>query len=408
MDPYGFFDRRRARYGDVFDVRVTGQRWTVLCDPAAVQEVFRHGPEDLNSGEANEPLRPLIGRRNVLLLDGDEHLARRKLVLPPFHGDRMRAYEGIVRAACDEAFDALPLGEPVAMLPVVQDVTYEVILRAVFGIDEAARVVALRDALRELLEWTIKLRNAFVFSYLGPDRLIRMRAFQRRRRVVDRLVHEQIAQRRTDPSIASRTDILSLLLQARFEDGSALTDLDVRDELVTLLLAGHDTTSAELTWAIDALAWAPDVGDRIGAGEKGLVDAAWSETLRLRPPLPIVVRSLRRPLTIGGTSLPTGAIVAPCATVVHRRADLWPDPDRWDPGRWLGGSRPAAGTYFPFGGGVRRCVGASFATFEARIVLTELLRRFTMRPALRIREPVWRRGVVLIPMFGGRVVLTPR
>jgi cytochrome P450 len=260
MDPYGFFDRRRARYGDVFDVRVTGQRWTVLCDPAAVQEVFRHGPEDLNSGEANEPLRPLIGRRNVLLLDGDEHLARRKLVLPPFHGDRMRAYEGIVRAACDEAFDALPLGEPVAMLPVVQDVTYEVILRAVFGIDEAARVVALRDALRELLEWTIKLRNAFVFSYLGPDRLIRMRAFQRRRRVVDRLVHEQIAQRRTDPSIASRTDILSLLLQARFEDGSALTDLDVRDELVTLLLAGHDTTSAELTWAIDALAWAPDVG----------------------------------------------------------------------------------------------------------------------------------------------------
>jgi len=407
FDPQGFFARGRRRFGDAYTVHLIGSTWVVLCDPEAVREVFHHGPDDLNSGEANLPLRPIIGTRNVLLLDGGEHLARRKIVLPPFHGDRMRAYAGIVAEEAAIELARWPVGRPHAVARGMQSITFEVILRAVFGVDEAARLVRLRAALRDLLAWTTRPVNSLVFAYGGPDRLMARPGFRRQRAAVDADVLGQIRARRADPGLTARTDVLSLLLQATLEDGSALPDEDVRDELVTLLLAGHDTSSALLTWAAYELARAPDVADRLAAGEEGLADAVVSETLRLWPPLPLVVRVLRRPLRFGGWELPAGTTVAPCALVIHRRPDVWPEPSTWRPDRFLGGFRPPAGTYFPFGGGVRRCVGAAFATFEARIVLTELARRFVIRPAGR-PERLFRRGIILVPARGGRLVLEPR
>ena len=408
FDPLGFFQRARARFGDAYFVRVTGAEWVVLCDPDAVRDVFRHGGDELNSGEANLPLRPIIGTRNVLLLDGDEHMARRKLVLPPFHGDRMRAYEGIVREEAAREFATWPRGRGFAVARAMQSITFEVILRAVFGVEEGARVVRLRDALRSLQAWTTSPRQGVIFALAGPERLMRMRSFQRQRAAVDAEVLAQIRARRDDPELESRSDVLSLLLQARSEDGSGLSDADLRDELVTLLVAGHETTSALLAWAVHELARAPDVADRLAAGENGLAEAVVNETLRLWPPVPLVVRVLRRPLTFGGVSLPAGVTVAPCALVIHRRPELWPSPSAWKPDRFLAGGRPLAGTYFPFGGGVRRCIGAAFASFEARIVLSELARRFVVRPGVPFREPLFRRGIILVPSLGGRVKLELR
>jgi cytochrome P450 family 135 len=405
FDPVGFFARGHERYGDAFTVRITGSEWVMLCDPGAVAEVFRHGGDELNSGEANITLRPLIGTRNVLLLDGDEHLARRKLVLPPFHGERMRSYDGLVKEVAEREMGSWPVGRPFAVAPGLRAITFEVILRAVFGVEEASRLVRLRSVLGSLMDWTTSPRGGTVFAFFGPEGLMSHPRFRRERAVVDEEVLRVIGERRADPSGA---DILSMLLQARFDDGSELSDQDVRDELLTLLLAGYETSAGMLTWAVHELARAPEVADRLAAGEDGLAGAVVDETLRLWPPLPLVLRRLRRPLRLSGWDLPTGTTVAPCTMVIHRRPDLWPSPERWLPDRFLGDGRPKAGTFFPFGGGVRRCVGAAFASFEGRIVLSELARRFVVRPASRRREPLFRRGIVLVPLRGGRVVLERR
>ncbi|HEX2085947.1 MAG TPA: cytochrome P450, partial [Solirubrobacteraceae bacterium] len=270
-----------------------------------------------------------------------------------------------------------------------------------------ARLERLRVNVRRVLGWLTAKRAGLIFAFLGPERLERMRSFRRELAAVDDDVLAEIARRRRAEDVAERADVLSLLLQARFEDGSALTDRDLRDELVTLLVAGHETTAALLSWAVHELARAPEAQERLAAGEDGWADAVVSETLRLHPPVPLVVRRLRSPLSFDGFALPAGATVAPCAVVVHRREDVWPEPDAFRPERFLG-SRPSAASWFPFGGGVRRCLGASFAQFEARTVLAELTRSFVLRPPGRRREWVGRRGIVLVPARGGRVVLVPR
>ncbi|HEX2084907.1 MAG TPA: cytochrome P450 [Solirubrobacteraceae bacterium] len=407
LDPYGFFGRAHRRYGDVYTVRVTGQTWVVLAAPGLVRQTFAHGPDAVDSGVANRPIRPLIGTRNVLLLDGGEHLRRRRLVLPPFHGDRMRAYAPIVEEALGRQVARWPLGRPVAVLAGMQAITLDVILRAVFGVQDAARLERLRVNVRRVLGWLTAKRAGLIFAFLGPERLERMPRFQRELAAVDGDVFAEIARRREDGGLAERSDVLSLLLQARFEDGSALSDHDLRDELVTLLVAGHETTAALLSWAVHELARAPEAQERLATGEDGWADAVVSETLRLHPPVPLVVRRLREPLSFDGVSLPAGATVAPCSVVVHRRADVWPAPGSFRPERFAG-SRPPAAAWFPFGGGVRRCLGASFAQFEARTVLSELTRAFALRPPGRRREWVGRRGIVLVPARGGRVVLERR
>ncbi|WP_037496552.1 cytochrome P450 [Solirubrobacter soli] len=407
LAPLSFFDAARRRYGDVFTVRVMGMTWTVLADPEAVRDVFNGDPAALFSGEANLPLRPLIGTRNLLLLDGAQHLRRRKLLLAPFHGARMQAYRPLVERAARRELDAWPVGRPQGALAHMQAITFEVILRAVFGLGDADQLGPLSERLRVVLDWVQSPRAIVRFALHGPEGLIDHAPFQRMVGAVDEEVFGEIARRRADPGLASREDILSLLLLARDEDGRGLEDRDVRDELLTLLTAGHETTAAMLAWAVHFLARDPAAQERLAAGTPGFVDAVVQETLRLRPPIALVARVLKTPVKLGANTLPAGTIVAPSPLLIHRDPAIHPDPASFRPDRFTG-TRPPAYGWIPFGGGVRRCIGAAFAQLEGRVVLEEIFTRFRARPPRQRREPVGRRGIVLVPLRGGRIVLEPR
>jgi cytochrome P450 len=280
-------------------------------------------------------------------------------------------------------------------------------MRTVFGVQEEARRAPLRAALARALEWGSSPSRMAMLAAIGPRRLSRMRLFQRQREPADALIYEEIARRRAAPDLAQRDDILSLLLQARHEDGSPMSDEELRDELMTLLVAGHETTASSLAWAVERLVRHPEMLERLRAeaagGEDEYVDAVIKETLRLRPILALVVRKLTEPMEIGGWELPAGVTVAPCIYLVQRRPDVYPEPLRFRPERFL---EQPAGTYgwFPFGGGVRRCVGASFALFEMRVVLQTLVSRFALRPADPRAERRTRRAITLVPDHGGRVI----
>jgi cytochrome P450 family 135 len=408
FDPYGFFEAGQRAVGDMFTVRVMGETWVVLAHPDAIREVFSHGPDELDSGAANYALRPLLGTRNLLLLDGAEHLRRRKLVLPSFHGERMRAYEELIRETTRREIAAWPLETKARTLPRMQAITFQVVLRAVFGVEEGPRLDRMAAILRRFLAWTTDPRRGLFFAFLGPERFMGLSAYRRQREELDRELLAEIGHRRRVEDLPERTDILSLLLQARDEDGAPLSDRELRDELVTLLVAGHETTAAALSWALVELARHPSAQDRLADGEEGLAAAAVDETLRLHPPVPLGgLRRLRVPLTIAGFGLPAGAAVTPCALLVHRRPDVYPEPLAWHVDRFLG-TRPPAGAWIPFGGGVRRCVGAAFAQFEARTVLDELVRSLEFRPAAPPTRRIWRRGIVLVPIWGGPVIASRR
>jgi len=408
LDPYGLFESAHRAFGDVFTLRVMAETWVILAHPNAVRELYGYGPDEFDSGSANLALRPLLGTRNVLLLDGAEHLRRRKIILPPFHGERMRAYEDLIREATRREIATWPLGKPVPTLPRMHAITLRVVLRAVFGVEEGPGLDRLGAMLWRLLTWTTDPRRAFVFGFLGPDRLMGLSAFRRQRAEVDGEIVAEIARRREVADLDDRKDILSLLLRARHEDGGALADRELRDELITLLVAGHETTAAALSWALTEVADDPEAQARLANGEQGLAEAAITETLRLHPPVPLGgVRRLRRAMTIAGWKLPAGATLAPCSLLVHRRPDVYAQPTAWRVDRFLG-TRPPPGAWLPFGGGVRRCVGAAFAQFEAKIVLDELTRALELRPAGTPSRRIGRRGIVIVPARGGPVVAAPR
>jgi len=402
------FESAHRAFGDVFTLRVMGERWVVLAHPDAVRELYTYGPDEVDSGSANRALRPLLGTSNVLLLDGAEHLRRRKIVLPPFHGERLRAYEGLIREATRREISAWPVGTTARTLPRMQAITLQVVLRAVFGVEEGPGLDRLGALLRRVLTWTTDPRRAIVFGFVGPDRLMGLSAFQRQQAQLDAEILAEVARRREATDLEQREDILSLLLRARDEDGAALSDHELRDELVTLLVAGHETTAAALSWALVELAADPAAQARLAAGEDRLAEAAVAETLRLHPPVPLgSLRRLRRPMTVAGWDLPAGATVATSSLLIHRRADLYEEPTTWRVDRFLG-RRPPAAAWLPFGGGVRRCVGAAFAQFEARIVLDELTHALELRPAGRPSRRIGRRGIVIVPPSGGAVVARRR
>jgi cytochrome P450 family 135 len=407
LDPEGYFAAAHRRHGDMFTLRILGQRWVAVADPNAVKELFSHGPDEVDSGEANQSLSPVLGTRNLLLLDRDEHLHRRRIVLPPFHGERMRAYEDTIRQAIRKEIAAWPLGEPVAALPRMQALTFAVIMRCVFGVDEGERVGKLGEALRGMIAWVTDTRRVLFFFLIGPQRLDKVPAFRRQLARVDEEILAEITRRRGLGDLSEREDILSLLIQATDEDGNRLSDGELRDELMTLLIAGHETTATLLSWAIHDLARDQGSQDRLVVEGGAFADAVITETLRLHPPTGGLVRRLRKPLTIGGYDLPTGTDLVPVTLLVHRRADLYPEPWRFDPTRFLD-SRPPAGGWFPFGGSVRRCIGASFAQFEAKIVLEELTEALTLSPVERRPERTSRRAIVLVPSKGARVIAHAR
>jgi cytochrome P450 len=406
--PGAMLEDCRRRYGDMFTLRIAHEGlWVFLAHPDAVKQVFTGDPRVLHAGEANVVLLPMLGHHSVLLLDEAAHMSQRKLMLPSFHGERMRRYEHVMAEVARAEIDRWPLGEPHAVRPAMQRITLEVIMRTVFGVQDEARRGPLRDALDGALEWGSDPRRMALLATLGPQRVAETRMLRRVRDPADELIYEEIRRRRGAPDLATRDDVLSLLLQARHDDGKPMTDDELRDELMTLLVAGHETTASSLAWAVERLVRHPDKLERLREGEDEYLDAVCKETLRLRPILALVLRRLTEPMEIGGRVLPAGVNVAPCIYLVHRRADVYPEPLAFRPERFL---EQPAGTYtwIPFGGGVRRCPGASFALFEMKVVLRELVSRLELRVSDQRPERITRRAITLVPERGGTVVAERR
>jgi cytochrome P450 family 135 len=411
--PVELMEDCRDRFGETFTLRMARVGTLVfISDPSSVKRLFSSDRDNRLPPGRTFLLEPVLGHRSLLLLEGDEHLRSRRLMLPPFHGERMRAYEGVIAQAANRELDTWPTGERFALHPRMQAITLEVILRAVFGVDDPARRERLTGLLVRLLDQTSSPRAQVIglisrpLGRLGPyGRLVRLMA------QIDATLMEQIAERRADPRADGRDDILSLLVCARFDDGEPMSDSEVRDQLMTLLLAGHETTATALAWAFDLLFRAPRAIERLDAelaeGRDGYLDAVVTETLRVRPVVPSVGRLITSDAKLGGFELPARTAVMPSIYLVHMRPDLYPDPHEFRPQRFLEGG-PETYAWIPFGGGTRRCLGAAFASFEMKVVLRTILRRTVLRPGTDVAEPFGHRNVTLSPRHGTPAILEER
>jgi cytochrome P450 family 135 len=402
-----FLEACRRRYGDVITMgTLFDERFVMVFDPAAVKELFQGSGDQLHAGEANALLGPILGERSVLLLDGAEHLRHRRLLLPPFHGRRMLAHADTMRACADTEIDRWPVGEPFTLLASMQSLTLRVILRSVFGYEAGAAEDELAARLRAMVEPLSRARGVIMLSAVLRGRNQRRAAqeFETRKRAVDEIVYAEIARRRDDPRLAERDDVFSGLLLARDEDGAGLSDREVRDELLTLLLAGHETTATGLAWTLDLLLHDARVRERALAREDAYLDAIVKEALRIRPVIPGVGRVVRqRPFSLAGYEIPVGVEINPSIRTIHRRADLYPSPETFRPERFLSEDPPDTYTWVPFGGGTRRCLGASFALTEMRIVLARVLERTALQAVDPQRAKAQFRAITLAPKGGVRV-----
>lgn len=402
-------DTCQARFGDMFTLKIANEgSWVVTSDPETIKQVFTGDPRLLHAGEANRILLPILGPNSVLLLDDSPHLRQRKLMLPAFHGERMQRYGESMAQIAGEEIDRWPLGEPYPLRPRMQAVTLEIILRAVFGVSDGPGLEPLRRELRRILDASVNPLTSAMLGALGPERIQKVPGFQRDIRRLNRVIYEEIARRRAVSDLERREDIMSLLLQATHEDGSPMSDEELRDELVTLLVAGHETTANALSWAVERLCRHPEKLDRLTeeahAGESAYMQAVIQETLRLRPVISIVLRRLVEPMELGGRMLPAGVSIVPAIHLVHRRADIYPRPHEFLPERFLE-RPPGTYTWLPFGGGVRRCLGAAFAQFEMEVMLRELVLRRTLTPSRPGSERVYRRSITETPRHGAEAIL---
>jgi cytochrome P450 len=397
----------QARYGEPFTLRIArGAPFVIFSHPDAIRTVFTASPNVLRSGEANAVFRAGLGSRSLIVLDGDEHLRDRKLMLPPFHGERMRSYGDLIDRVTEREIASWPSGRAFKVAEGTRRIALEVIVRAVFGVDDDARAERTMRLLARFLDAATPPSRALAVLLVNPDGLF-VNGFNRfapTKKRVDAAIYDEIRRRRADPALESREDILSLLLQVRYEDGEPMTDEHLRDELMTLLTAGHETTASAAAWALKELAQLPEALDRLVADDDYL-DAVVKETLRLRPILPFIPRQTSEPFEVCGWELPAGVRVAPSVHLVHRRPELYPEPDRFRPERFL---EREAGTYtwIPFGGGTRRCVGAAFATFELKRVLRAVAGAGRFESA-GSNGGVGRRGLTLAPADGARLVWHP-
>jgi cytochrome P450 len=411
--PLPFMQECRERYGDSFSVRFLSfeRPMVMISDPAAIKALYTERAHGLPPGR-EVVLTPIVGPHSVLVTEGADHLAHRKLMLPAFHGERMRSYAPIVSEIVDAEIDSWPLGEEFAIHPQMQAMTLEVILRVVFGVAEGPRLERLRVVLTKVLEETASPFTQLIglagrrFGGRGP-----WARFEGQLKAVDELLYAEIAERRAEGGFEDRDDILSILMQARFEDGGEMGDEDLRDQLMTLLLAGHETTATALAWTFDLLLRHPRelarLRDSLEAGEEDYLRATISESLRLRPVVPLAGRRLAVDLEADGLTLPAGTDVTPAIWLAHTRADVYAEPFAFRPERFLD-EQPDTYAWIPFGGGIRRCLGAAFAEFEMRIVLREVLTRCELHKASPRPEKIGRRNITLSPKDGTPVVLTAR
>jgi cytochrome P450 len=415
--PTAFLERCRARYGKRFTLRFPLQPpFVVLSDPDEIKQVFTAPPDVLHPGEGAILLEPIVGANSVILLDEAPHLEQRKLMLPAFHGERMERLRGLVRELAEREIDSWPTGEEVELHPRLQQLTLEIILRAVFGLEQGERLESLRDVLTAGLRFTesplslIPLKPGTIERFaLGDGPVARMMHLTEQ---ADVLVYELIEERRRSAE-AERNDVLAMLLEAQHEDGSPMSAQELRDELMTALVAGHETTASQLAWAFAELSHEPAIESQVAreaiAGEDDVyLTATINEVMRRRPVLPNAEpRLVKKPVRIGEVEYPAGVVLIANAYLVHHDPAIYPDPYVLRPERFLE-SQPGTYTWLPFGGGRRRCLGASFAQLEMKVVLGAALSRYALRPASVQRELPRRRSITISPSRGARVIFERR
>jgi cytochrome P450 len=418
--PMNWLIGAHRRYGDVWTMRIPihSAGFVVTCHPDHMASLMKARPADAPSLTGESPLRPLLGPNSVLTSIGDRHLRQRRLLLPSFHGEAIQRYVEMIGRVADEEIDSWPIGTPFALAPRMQDVTLAVIMRAVFGmqgdVGSGTPEDQLRGVVRRVLGFTttslyrvVELRNAG-----HPEPLQPLRAMLS---LIDRQMYRLIAARRADPGRADRDDILSMLLEARDQEGQLLTDEELRAELMGLVLAGHETTANSLAWAFERLLRTPDAYDRLReevrsgdtAAGAAYVEATIHETMRSRPVIPIVVRTVKRRWRLGEYVIAADTPVAVSIVGLHHRDDVYPRPQEYRPERFLG-RKPGTYTWIPFGGGIRRCLGATLAMAEQRVVLEAIARRTDLVAADQAPEAPRMRNVTMIPGRGSRIVAADR
>ena len=386
LRPLPFMESAHRRYGDIFTMRIRhGRPWVFLSHPEDVGKVLTISPELVRAGagEANPLLGPLLGPRSVMLLDEPEHMTHRRFILPSFHGERMRGYGEMMVEVARAEIASWPVGEPFALWPRMQAISNEVVMRATFGSTESQQMEHLRVLLKRLTDWLNDSSRLTLLATFGSRWLSRNTRFQEVLAPVEAALLDEVRRRRRNPGRPQDEGILSLLEQAYDENGTPMTEQELRDELITLLSDGPTATS--LSWAFERLLRHPEKLTRLreevlAGAEETYVDAVVKEILRLCPAVPLVMRGLVAPMRLGGYEIPAGTTVAPCIYLVHHREDLYPRPFRFEPERFLG-APPENYTWIPFGSGVRRCVAAAFAQLEMKRVMQTVLQEVELGAA---------------------------
>lgn len=407
----------RRRYGPTFTLRPLGiGNVVVLTQPEAIREVFTGDREVLRAGEANAVMGPIVGKHSLLTLDGERHIRHRRLVSAPFHGEAVRTYGERVAEIAAAEVDRWPMGREFPIRPRMQAITLEVILRTVVGVSDEQRMAHLRRLLRRITQvGVVEMWIVWAYPHLIDRPAVRRFSTLRLLPEVDRLLYEEIAAHRADPD-GREDDVLSLLLAARDEQGEGLSDEELRDHLITLLVAGHETTTTALAWCFERLLRHPAAHLRLQreldeGADAGYLDAVLNETLRVRPVIDAVWRKLSAPVEVAGWLLPAGATVMPSIEIVQH-SDAFADANAFRPERFLEGSAGGRAshpfTFIPFGGGARRCVGASFAMMEMRAIVRTVLERVSLRAPSTRSERVKVHHITLVPARGGRVIVTGR
>ncbi|MGB0872435.1 MAG: cytochrome P450 [Solirubrobacterales bacterium] len=403
--PIQFMHWMRAHYGDTYRVKLLAAGDVVAtANPQEIRKVFTAKADQLHAGEANIVLAPIVGDNSVLVLDEQRHLRQRRLLLPPFHGDRMRAYEVAMREITQAAITRWPRGKAFRLRDESQAITMDVILRVVFGITDPDRTREFRDRMNaiEPQRWFKRFALLPIASRIPALEQRLFAGFNRAKADFDALMLEEITARRAAPDAAEREDILSMLLQATDEDGNAMSDDELRDELVTLVVAGHETTATSLAWTFELMLRHPDVWRRVVDEARDpdasaeYVDAVVKESLRMRPILPLVARVIKQPWNVDGYELNPGRVVAPNIYLAHYREATWGDPEDFRPDRFIG-QQPEGSVWLPFGGGIRRCIGASFALYEMRVVIQEIARELEVSAVRQSPEKIVRRAITFAP-----------
>ncbi len=408
----------RRRHGDVFRMRSTLPGGPVItCHPDHVRSLFTAKPEQAPSLTGESPLRPILGTESVLTAVGARHMRQRKLLLPPFHGEAIDRYTEMIRTATEREIDRWPLDRPFALAPRMQAITLDVIMAGIFGIEGKPEPRSPEGRMRSTVKHLVAASTSPLAQLGELININREEAVGLTRlgvEILDRPTYAVIRARRADEDLSERRDILSLLLQARTEDGEAMNDKEVRDELLTLVLAGHETTANSLSWAWERLVRNPDAHEALreavrgGEGAEEQVEATIVESMRTRPVVPFIGRRVTVPWQLGEYAARSGSAIGMSILLVHHREDIYPEPFEFRPERWLGGRKPGTYEWIPFGGGIRRCLGAALAMAEMRVVLEATARRLDLEAADPEPERALHRNVTMIPAHGGRVVVRRR